>query len=40
MKPWLLEMILERGEMAFVDERRPVAHVGEIDQAADQRRAN
>ena len=25
--------------MAFVDERRPVAHVGEIDQGADQRRA-
>ena len=34
------EMILERGEMAFVDEGRPVAHVGEVDQAADQRRAN
>ena len=33
-----LEMIVERVEMAFVDERRPVAHVGEIDQAADQGR--
>ena len=33
-----LEMILERVEMAFMDEGRPVAHVGEIDQAADQGR--
>ena len=33
-----LEMVLDRAEMRFVDERRPVAHVGEIDQRTDQGR--
>ncbi len=34
-----VEMRFQRRQMAFVNERRPVAHVGEIDQRADQRRA-
>ena len=35
MKTLRLQMILERREMAFMDEHPPVAHVGEVDQASD-----
>ena len=31
-EPLAFEMILERGQMPFMDERRPVAHVGEIHE--------
>src|SRR5690606_14313370 len=32
------KMILQRGKMPFVDEGRPVAHIGKIDQGTDERR--